>query len=77
MPSARPVLCVLLLVLPCARAQVVNYKTFGLDFGPWVAGQDPRQLPFPQVSETNLRQRMQIVAPYTRWIRTYSTQNGL
>ena len=57
------------------RSQVINYKTFGQDFSPYIDGQDPN-LRSP-ISEQQLRTRMQIVAPYTQWIRTFGTTDGL
>lgn len=51
------------------------YTLRGLDFSPYVNGQDPNL--GSQVSEEQLRARMQIIAPYTRWIRTYGCTHGL
>ena len=70
-----PLLTFSIMVEP-ARAQSVTYKTYGLDFGPYIApGEDPNA--GTQLSEPVLRQRMAIIAPYTQWIRTYSSRNGL
>lgn len=52
------------------------YKLYGLDFSPYVDGQDPN-IGSPQVSEQQMLERMQIIAPYTGWIRTFSCRNGL
>ena len=57
------------------RSQVINYKTFGQNFGPYVDGQDPNER--STISEQQLRTRMQKVAPYTQWIRTFGTADGL
>ena len=51
------------------------YKLHGLNFSPYVDGQDPN-IGSPQISEQQLRERMQIIAPYTQWIRTFSCRNG-
>lgn len=56
-------------------SQVVNYKTTGQNFSPYVDGQDPNLR--SQISEQQLRTRMQIVAPYSQWIRTFGTTDGL
>ena len=56
-------------------AQTVNYKTDGQDFSPYIDGQDPNL--GSQISEQQLRDRMALVAPYTRWIRTFGTTDGL
>ena len=57
------------------RSQVINYKTTGQNFSPYIDGQDPNLR--SQISEQQLRTRMQIVAPYTQWIRTFGTTDGL
>src|SRR5262245_22409274 len=55
--------------------QAINYKTFGLDFSPYIDGQDPnRRL---QITEQQLRDRIQIIAPHTQWVRTYGAIDGL
>ncbi|MGD0115337.1 MAG: glycosyl hydrolase family 17 protein [Dehalococcoidia bacterium] len=51
------------------------YKLYGLDFSPYMDGQDPSQ--GAQVSEDQLRARMAIIAPYTQWIRTFGCGSGL
>lgn len=43
------------------------YRTYGMDFSPYVDGQDPNC--GAVVSEDQLRARMQIIANYTRWVR--------
>jgi exo-beta-1,3-glucanase (GH17 family) len=59
-----------------AAAPPPAYKLHGLDFSPYVDGQDPN-IGSPQVSEEQMLERMQIVAPYTEWIRTFGCRNGL
>jgi exo-beta-1,3-glucanase (GH17 family) len=53
----------------------VTYTLSGLNFGPFVDGQDPNF--GSQVSEAQLRERMQIIAPYTNWVRTFGCTGGL
>ncbi len=53
----------------------VAYRLYGLDFSPYVDGQDPNF--GSQVPEAQLRERMQVVAPYTQWIRTFGCGSGL
>lgn len=51
------------------------YVLPGLNFSPYLDGQDPNrssQIPLSQVQA-----RMKIVAPYTAWIRSFGMQNGL
>lgn len=50
-------------------------KLFGLNFSPYLDGQDPNQ--GAQVSEEQLRERIEIIAPFTRWLRTFGSTNGL
>ena len=45
----------------------------GLCFSPYVEGQAPGA----QVSEAQIRARLEIVRPYTRWVRTFSCTDGL
>jgi exo-beta-1,3-glucanase (GH17 family) len=50
-------------------------RVFGLNFSPYVDGQDPNL--GSTVTEDQLRQRLRIVAPYTRWIRAFGSTHGL
>lgn len=52
-----------------------SYKVYGLNFSPYLDGQDPNS--GSKISEEQLRTRMKIVAPYTEWIRTFGSSNGL
>lgn len=53
----------------------VAYRVHGLNFSPYVDGQDPNQGAY--VEPAQLQSRMEIVQPYTRWIRTYGSTHGL
>ncbi|GAA4275636.1 glycoside hydrolase family 17 protein [Aquimarina mytili] len=44
----------------------------GLCFSPYVEGQQPGD----QLTEAQIRQRMEIIAPYTQWVRSFSTTEG-
>jgi exo-beta-1,3-glucanase (GH17 family) len=74
------VLVALLTVLPVfgvfsgSRAGV-TYQVHGLNFSPYLDGQDPNV--GSQVPEAQLRARMTIIAPYTEWIRTFCCNSGL
>ena len=48
---------------------------YGLNFGPYLDGQDPN-LHTP-ISESQLTKRMAIIAPYTNWVRTFGMSDGL
>ncbi len=45
----------------------------GISFSPYVAGQDPK---VDKVTEGQIRERLAIIQPYTRWIRTFSVSDG-
>lgn len=53
----------------------ISYKTYGLNFSPYVDGQDPNNEPI--ISEDQIRERMQIIAPFTEWVRSYGYTHGL
>lgn len=53
----------------------IDYRLHGLNFSPYVDGQDPNLGSI--VSEDQIRERMQIVAPFTDWVRSFGTNNGL
>jgi exo-beta-1,3-glucanase (GH17 family) len=53
----------------------IPYRIYGLDFGPYMEGQDPGL--GSVISEQQIKARMEIISPYTRWIRTYGCSNGL
>ena len=52
-----------------------TFKIFGLDFGPYLEGQDPTIN--PNITETQLLARMEIIQTFTQWIRTYGSTAGL
>jgi len=53
----------------------IAYQVYGLNFGPYEDGQDPNQ--GAVVSAEQIERRMSIIAPYTRWIRTFGCTRGL
>jgi exo-beta-1,3-glucanase (GH17 family) len=53
----------------------VEYRLYGIDFSPYMDGQDPNS--GVQISEKQLTERMTVIAPYTERIRTYSCTGGL
>jgi exo-beta-1,3-glucanase (GH17 family) len=55
---------------------VVAYRLEGLNFGPFVEpGQDPAT--GTVISQGQVQELIAAVGPYTKWIRTYGTGNGL
>ncbi len=50
----------------------LNSGLHGLCFSPYLEGQDIGDI----LSEAQIRQRMEIVAPYTKWVRSFSCTEG-
>lgn len=55
-----------------AFLEILQSKIHGISFSPYMDGQSPGI----EISETQIRQRLSIVAPYTRWIRSFSCLEG-
>lgn len=53
-------------------ARVLNNGMQGLCFSPYEEGQKPGD----QMSEEQIRRRMEIIKPYTKWIRSFSCTDG-
>jgi exo-beta-1,3-glucanase (GH17 family) len=53
----------------------ITYQLYGLNFSPYMDGQDPNL--GSVISEDQIRQRLQIIAPYTQWIRSFGSTHGL
>ena len=53
----------------------IDYRLHGINFSPYMDGQDPNE--GAVVSEAQIREHMQIVAPFTRWVRSFGTTHGL
>ena len=52
--------------------EILKAGMHGLCFSPYMEGQKPGD----QLSEEQIRRRMEIIAPYTRWIRSFSCTDG-
>lgn len=52
--------------------QVLAEKIHGLSFSPYVEGQSPGSI----ISERQIRERLAVIEPYARWIRTFSCTDG-
>lgn len=52
--------------------QVLEEGMHGLCFSPYEEGQHPGD----QITEDQIRRRMEIIAPYTKWIRSFSCTEG-
>lgn len=51
---------------------VLNQGVHGLCFSPYEEGQSPGD----QLSESQIRRRMEIIKPYVKWIRSFSCTDG-
>jgi exo-beta-1,3-glucanase (GH17 family) len=52
-----------------------SYQLFGLDFSPYEGDQDPNL--GAAVTYSQVERHMQIVAPYTQWVRTFGCTHGV
>ncbi len=52
--------------------EVLENGMHGIGFSPYVEGQEPGD----QISEEQIRRRMEIIKPYTKWIRSFSCTDG-
>jgi glucan 1,3-beta-glucosidase len=60
------------LALPAAFRATLSRGVHGLCFSPYLEGQAPGA----QVSEAQIRERLQIIRPHTGWVRTFSCTDG-
>ncbi|MBT8132416.1 MAG: glycosyl hydrolase [Gammaproteobacteria bacterium] len=52
--------------------KILDNGIHGLSFSPYVTGQSPGTL----IDEQQIRDRMSIIQPYTRWLRSFSCTDG-
>ena len=52
--------------------EILENKIHGLSFSPYIEGQGPGT----QIGESQIRERLAIIAPHVRWIRTFSCTEG-
>lgn len=52
--------------------QLLTNRIHGLSFSPYVDGQSPGS----PISTQQIRQRLELIQPYTHWIRTFSCTDG-
>ncbi|MCG3157902.1 MAG: hypothetical protein DKINENOH_04538 [bacterium] len=53
------------------------YRLHGLNFSPYIDGQDPNRPCCRDIPEPQILERMKIISPYTRWIRSFGCTHGL
>lgn len=51
---------------------VLKHKMFGLCFSPYMEGQEPGS----QLTEEQIRRRIEVIKPHTKWIRSFSCTDG-
>jgi len=52
--------------------EILNDRIHGISFSPYVDGQSPGT----EISEAQIRERLSIIQPYCRWIRSFSCIDG-
>lgn len=52
--------------------KILDARIHGLSFSPYVEGQGPGT----QIGEAQIRERLAVIQPYVRWIRTFSCSEG-
>ena len=53
---------------------ILNQKISGISFSPYLEGQDPSVK--STISHEQIADRLEIIRPYTHWVRTFSATNG-
>lgn len=53
------------------------YQLHGLDFSPYIADDEDPNLGDFQISQEELRTRLEMIQPYTRWVRTFGCNTDL
>jgi exo-beta-1,3-glucanase (GH17 family) len=54
--------------------QYLNNKMFGISFSPYMEGQTPDDK--SQISQQQIADRLEVIRPFTKWVRTFSCTNG-
>lgn len=57
------------------RSRCYSNMLYGINFSPYMDGQDPNINAY--VTESQIRDRMRAIAPYTTWVRTYGCTGGV
>ena len=52
--------------------KVLNAGMHGIGFSPYIEGQNPGDI----ITEKQIRRRMEIIQPYTKWVRSFSCTEG-
>ena len=65
----------MLLAAASGQPQAAISRVYGIDFSPYLNGQDPNA--GSQISTSQITSRLQIAAPYMNWVRSFGSTNGL
>jgi len=55
-------------------SEILHKKVNGISFSPYLDDQDPSTK--SKISQKQIADRLEIIRPYTKWIRTFSCTNG-
>jgi exo-beta-1,3-glucanase (GH17 family) len=61
-------------LLESKMKDILDNKIFGLSFSPYLEGQDPSDKSL--ISQEQIADRLEIIRPYTKWVRTFSASFG-
>lgn len=62
------------IVLEKKMKAILDKKISGISFSPYLEGQDPSIK--SMISHEQIAERLEIIRPYTQWVRTFSATNG-
>ena len=62
------------IVLEKKMKAILDKKISGISFSPYLEGQDPSIK--SMISHEQIAERLEIIRPYTHWVRTFSATNG-
>lgn len=72
--NKQPIISEKDIVLENQMTTILNNKIHGISFSPYLDGQDPSEK--SQISQVQIAERLEIIRPYTNWVRTFSCTNG-
>ena len=62
---------------PAVMAPGVPYQIYGLNFSPYIDDDEDPNKGGDQITDGELLERMEIIAPYTEWIRIFGCNEDL
>ncbi|MEW6600679.1 MAG: glycosyl hydrolase family 17 protein, partial [Nitrospirota bacterium] len=70
-------LALILFVFNSQLVGAISYQTYGINFSPYIDDDEDPDKGGTQITDEELGQRLQIIAPYTDWIRTFGCNDDL